>query len=341
MGGIPFFYEADRLRWAEIASAPLCGVLRSLGRFGTVWPVSELLKRLGTGTPWGTTRWSIWDTCHRLYHLTYHEGIRFDEGESDDVEVGLDASAVGTLVHAVQDYAGKCVLKHGDTAKATAKIKAWGGLIDDWHKEDPNLSPEIDECERLMKAYFLKWGHENAGWGDAKLVGVERYVGVERRTTQIDLVLEIDGELWVSDHKTRKSKPPADFVHKSAVNPQFLRTMRLAQQVIGRSPAGLIVNAITKTKIPQFSRHDVPYDGGVMANYLEASAHREDELDAYEGKIREAAQSPLAGQESVEAATIHRRSLTVMNFSMCAPTFGFKCRAFDVCHPSIKDLKPE
>lgn len=286
-----------------------------------------LLERLGTGTTWGTTRWSVWEKCQYLYWLTYHERARFEDPEEIKLETGLDVLAVGTLCHGVLDYAHQCVLK----GKSEAKIKAWVGLVDQWRKEEPALEPEIDECERLMEAYWLKWGFANAGWKGFKLVASELELGSEeeRRTTQADVLVEDPrGDLWVVDHKSRAQKAPEDFVHSSAVNPQFLRTAMLTKAKTGREIVGTIVNVIVKTKIPKFARYDVPWDDEVIEDYTRASQVRDAEIRAFEALI--------SGRKDKKK----NYSLPVKNFSSCAPTFGMKCRAFDVCHPSIKDLKP-
>ncbi len=182
---------------------------------------------------------------------------------------------------------------------------------------DGSNPQRVSEARSLLSAYFMHYGVGNAGWGNARIVDVERKLaseivsphGVVKITARADMLLSIDGVLCVPDHKTRKQMPSADddeLARGWRTRPQFLRLATLVQREFNLpEPPCVLVNMLVKKKVPEFRRVFVDFT--------------QDEVDRW-------ALEHAASQQFLATAVY-------ANYSACAPDIGPRCWAFDHCHP--------
>lgn len=283
-----------------------------------------------TVTGWGNSRYSEYRRCPRAHHLKFERGIRrlpIADADRDHV----DYFELGRLIHACLQW-----------AQLAPGINSWRDVVIAHLKADPapcRFDLERAECDRLLDPYFAIYGTENAGWpDDAKIVSVEeeftnewelesRHLPTCRSgaggfgcacperlsgsySARLDTILEIAGAITIADTKTRAKAFPQDRVEYArglSTNPQFLGQSWLAMQRYGlEEPPPVWVNAIIKTKIPQYDRLLVRF-------------------------TREAVDRWAAWQRDQSAEIGSSRA---MNYSQCAPEIGSRCWAFDWCHSS-------
>jgi len=132
-----------------------------------------------------------------------------------------------------------------------------------------------------------------------------------RYTARLDTVLRIGGELVIVDTKTRARAFPEDrggYARGVATNPQFLGQAFLVMQHFKlEAPPLLWVNAMVKTKVPQYDRLRVEFSPRAIEQWA-------------------------ANQQRLSARPAGDSSSCVMNYSACAPEIGSRCWAFGWCH---------
>ena len=301
-----------------------------------------------TVTPWGSSRWKEWRRCKRAHWLRYTQGVHVrprpadsgDDWDQDDVSY-FD---IGQICHSVLHYVQSAVIAERDP-------RGWAAVLD----AAPSMGLDVGavwEAERLMNAYWAHYGLDNAGWPDGvRLLGVEvphdEAIGLLSHTGRVDTLLEVADELVVADTKTRSTAIPgcgtqsadtgrtAAWARGQATNPQFLslsylvRTAAFRKAAAAAMAAGLPpvelppvppvwVNAIVKTKIPQFNRVMVRPTHEALQQWALNQADQSIEF--------------LDGE-----AAIARGEVPSMNYSECAPPIGTRCWAFNWCHGSDEE----
>lgn len=289
--------------WEEGEAAQL------MAPFPSTLPAAAHEALAPTLTLYGSSRFGEYRRCQRAHALKYRDGIvRLRLGPSDR----LDYFMLGILVHAALAYFWEG-LKLGIP-------RDWRDVLHAATQRPDGLERDLySEAERLLAAYFA---HHQADplFGSDWPEGVE-IVDVEREiidassfalpyTARLDLVVRIDGTLYVVDTKTRAAKLPdnrAVYARKLRTRAQFLGQAHLAMLAYGlEAPPHVMVNAIVKTKIPQFGRVAVPITLADVQRWREQQSR-----DAAAG---------LQGDS--------------MNYSSCAPEIGSECTYLDYCHGS-------
>jgi hypothetical protein len=301
-------------------------------------PAAAIAASAPTITQYGSSRFSEYRRCQRAHSLRYSEGIvRLRLGPSDT----LDYFALGILIHAALAYFWEG-LKLGEQ-------RSWRDVLHAATQRPEGLERDLyHEAERLLAAYFAHHQADppfGSDWGGGvEIVDVERELvdgiacpdcdnmrgewsecGTCRGdgftefgsfrlpyTARLDLVVRIEGTLYVVDTKTRAKGLPenrAVYARKLRTRAQFLGQAHLAMLAYGLTePPHVMVNAIVKTKIPQLGRLAVPIS-------LE-------DVERWREQQRRDAAAGLAGDN--------------MNYSSCAPEMGSPCIYLDYCHGSAE-----
>jgi PD-(D/E)XK nuclease superfamily protein len=293
-----------------------------------------------TQTEWGSSRWGAFNECRRKHSLRYHlrvvpARIEIDPFEEpEEAELGPEDDSyftVGTICHAVLRY----VEENLDTAIGGRNWKVVLAAAEKHPVYGKDLGA-IYEADRLMTAYWSKWGFENAGWPDGtKLIGVEKEIvlpagtlGPKPYTNRADTLLQYpDGSIVIVDTKTRRASIPGTATKRSAADPfkraRFARGLQTRPQFLGLSasvqrafklsePPELLVNAIVKTKTPAFDRVLVKFPPKLIL--------------AWEQK-QSANARELAGNPNDASP----------NFASCAPEMGRQCEYFQFCWGSDEE----
>jgi hypothetical protein len=220
--------------------------------------------------------------------------------------------AWGRLVHSCIHYMNAGVIAGEPTPRD------WRAVLQRAGDAPYNHEPiDVREATRLMAGYYARYGTANAGWPEeAQIVASEQLLGSDALplpyTTRVDALLRLSGELIVTDHKSRAQRIPderADFARGLATRPQFVGLSWLVKQAYGLAePPPVWVNAIIKTKIPDYDRLLVRITQSAIDQWLE-------------------------NQARIAAAGLNG---DLMNYSQCAPDIGQRCWAFDWCHGSAE-----
>jgi hypothetical protein len=193
--------------------------------------------------------------CHRKYGWFYHEHLQPDRPTY--------ALSFGTAVHAAlaEVASGKLTLDealvHG--IKVFKRQMPEGRFPGD----DVIIEEHIDLMQRMLPAYYAHYEHDANPW---KPIGLEVSGRIEVGTgTNVFLVFRTDElafqdkMLWIVDHKTAARLDPRDML-KYELDLQmtaytYAITKKLTQEA-GRPVrvAGVIVNVLVKTAVPQFHR---------------------------------------------------------------------------------------
>lgn len=267
-----------------------------------------------TATEWGSSRWATHNRCGQEYDLRYNRKIRrlpMTAGVTDPSKA--NPLNVGTLVH------GGIRLVETGSMTAAAAIEALG----DAAALNPRFSRfDVAEAERLLTAYWAHWGEEYAGWREGVIVEATelqlKAAGLQH-TGAVDTLLRYpDGSVAIVDTKTRAQKLPDDCERLFATNPQFLSLSYMLQELMDLdSPPPVIVNAIVKTKVPDFDRPVVRFT--------------QTQVDRWAGNQRLIEEQNERHVERGSKPSGDTRLYT-MNYNACAPPFGYKCDYFDYCH---------
>lgn len=258
-----------------------------------------------TATPWGSSRWSAYHTCRREHHLAYGQQI---------VPIGRSASyfEVGRLVHAYRAYTqlggnGIDVLREAERQELALP------------EDEQDFAP-LDEAHRLMQAYDLHYGTENAGWPEGVIVlaveeklpdaFVQQGLGYQlRQSIRLDARLDVNGRIVIADIKTRSARwstDPQAAIQKAqahyALRPQFIQASWMTRWAFGLDYYPPIwVDEIVKTQLPAFQRPLVEIEERSVELWLTA-------------------------QRSVELFD------DTPNPTACAPAIGSPCRYVKWCH---------
>jgi hypothetical protein len=282
-----------------------------------------------TGTEYGSTRHATLQACTMRYDLRYRRKILpiyrpnyFGIGSL--VHAGLRQAEQGAALGLELDWHAPIDLAYIRAQEREAKMN----VLEEWEIELPDQDgifdlKEVEEAERLLGAYFVTHGEQNAGW-DARfqVVGLE----VQLETTQfgidqpmtgaIDTLLynHDSGRVVIVDTKTAASRVSPDpdkrarARRKFALRPQFLAQCFMLQEKLGLDePPDFIVNHLSKAKLPIAERLPLNITQEAIDQWAE-------------------------NQEKIASAMRRGEFSPLMNYSECAPSFGSDCAYLEYCH---------
>lgn len=278
-----------------------------------------------TPTEWGASRWGEYRRCHFAHHLRYHLRLvstprRDDDWDAAAVDDRPDTSyfELGQLVHAGHRWMREGVLAGERRPRDWRHVLAVATL--DGHGHRAYDVGHVYEAERLLRAYYARWGVENAGFDpELRIVAVEHELRAPKGhriapyTARVDAILrnEVSGELIVDDDKTRGRAFPKGrrdtYARGLSTRPQFCGLSWLVWNCFepaSADPPAVWVNAIIKTKVPTCDRLVVPM---TVAG-----------LGRWEAMQADDARGGVAS--------------TTRCFESCAPEMGSRCWAFTWCH---------
>lgn len=261
-----------------------------------------------TQTTHGASRWAELRRCPRAHHLRYTLGIQ----RIHRIDDGVDYFALGTLIHGALAYWQRNALSWQDVIEHALDEAAGGSGL-----------REALDAHRLLEGYEAHWGSNPGGWPNgATVVAVEHAMGLPPYTARADSIIDLGGELIVVDHKTRARKLPDqgadldEYRRELATRPQFLGLSWLAQREWSLpDPPPVMVNAIVKTKIPQYGRVLVRFD--------------QRQIDEWAANQDQAAERAMRNDDPLP------------NYESCAPEIGSRCWAFNWCHGSAEQRDRE
>lgn len=255
-----------------------------------------------SGSPTGSTFWKRMRRCPREHALYTVAKLRRTTRS--------EPLTVGALWHLGLETYYKARMQ--GCAIGEAEAQAMRGLAQ--LEAEPGYEETFPEVVRLLQAYFESYRHEDAGW---RVVAVEetlQYVSPELRySVRLDLLVEIDGGLWIVEHKTARAIT-ADLLTGYQLDMQILGQVWCFQNCVDTAAypplRGVVVNIESKHKMPRFERVQV--------------CPSRDHLEAFETSMRQWTQL-----EHVFASMQWPRALG--NCTGGARYFS-TCDYFDVCH---------
>lgn len=264
-----------------------------------------------TATDFGGSYYDLFFECQRKFQLKHAAKVSLKVINQTEAQ----HFAVGRLVHSVLQFAQQEVINGRDPTR-------WPEVIE--HATADNLVDPADayEAERLCTGYWAKYTTSNAGWpSEAKILRIEGLLQSELNglpiTARADSIIDLEGEILIADHKTRKTRPPEHYVDSLHTRAQFLRLAWLYQQKHSVLPDGIWVNVITKTKEVQLSRHVVKITSAEVDRWAENQFELAERIKHMQRMQHDA----------------------VMNYHSCWPEFmGSRCEYYNWCHGS-EELK--
>lgn len=277
-----------------------------------------------TVTEWGASRYGEYRRCHKAHHLRFHLRVRPaprppnpNPLEAQEGDGKLNYFDVGKLVAAAHQWMREGVLA------GEAKPRDWAAPL--MHAPLHGYAPpEIDEASRLLGAYFMHYGADNAGFPEgSRILAVEHEMRapegsrIAPYTARADAILQLpSGEIVIVDDKTRATAFPRNrewYAQGAATRPQFCGLSWLLAHAPGDidvkwtsdEPPMVWINAIIKTKLAKVDRLPVPMTHAGLQRWEEAQMHD--------------------SQGCIDAHP---------NYNSCAPEIGSRCWAFDWCHGS-------
>lgn len=214
----------------------------------------------------------------------------------------------GSVIHTLLEYFYKT--RDPAVARAVAEIKY------------RDKEPWPDDYRTLDRAIlvFDKWVDEygiadtrsdhTVGWPENPAIEITTELMLPLAqipyAVRIDRLVEIEGLLYVEDHKTTSQMGPK-FFEEFEMSPQMMGYCRVASLLTGRKVHGVRINALCTLKTTQkFARQIIPYS--------------QERLDAWERQI---AKTYRSLERAYETDTWVKRYA-------CTRRYG-KCQFFDVC----------
>lgn len=261
-----------------------------------------------TATDYGSGYYDLFFECPRKFQLKHEQKVSLKVINTNEAQ----HFAVGRLVHSCLQFAQQEVIDGRDPTEWPKVIEqaTAGNLVD---------PADAYEAERLCTWYFAKYTTQNAGWpSEARIIRIEGLLQSEINslpiTARADSIIDLDGEILIADHKTRKTKTPDHYVDSLHTRAQFLRLAWLYQQKHQQLPDGIWVNVIVKTKEVQLSRHIVKLSQTEVDRWAENQA---------------VLATLIKSQKFLKAPA-------VMNYSACWPEYfgNGRCEYYNYCHGS-------
>jgi len=217
-------------------------------------------ERQGGGTPWGSSRWAVFERCEYLYWLKYVKRMKLAE-PSHPLEIGgLVHECLAAYFQTFLDWADDESSKACDQACLESMFR----LVDLNTKPIPHIA---NEARRLLQGWLVINGPGTSHDERARTLAVEAFAEVNRDgfpySTRFDRLLwdpELDGVV-IEETKTA-SRYSESLLLGYRMDPQFL-----GQQYVYRRGRldrkygplrGYRVNLIVKTKGPDVYQETVP-----------------------------------------------------------------------------------
>lgn len=266
-----------------------------------------------TATPWGSSRWATHNRCGVEYDLRYNRRV-YRLPVVKGITAAYDKPTpfhVGSLVHA-----GLRLVESGTMLPRDATA----AVIDAAAVEGERFSRlDMAEAQRLLDAYWAHYGEENAGWPDGlTVIATElqlKATGLQHTGAIDTLLRDPSGGYYIVDTKTRAQRFADDADRTFATNPQFLSLSYMAQEHFDLLlPPPVIVNAIVKTKVPDFARPMVRF----TQRHVDTWARNQADIEA-------------------NRALLIADGAPTRNYNACAPAIGSKCDYFYFCEGSDEE----
>jgi len=209
--------------------------------------VDDVLGIEGGASAAGSSYWKRIRRCPREHALA--QILVKDGAGSENLDLGL------LFHHGMENYYD--MIATSPTDVGLAEQACWESL--QAFESEEGYEKTYPEVERLLAAYFDHYrGHDQ--W---RIIAVEEtleYAGAFRYTARIDLIVEINGGMWVVEHKTARSIS-ADLLSGYQMDIQILGQVWLLQQCVDLDKypplKGVLVNIVSKHKPPRFERIEV------------------------------------------------------------------------------------
>jgi hypothetical protein len=252
---------------------------------------------------WSHSRWAELRRCPKAHDLRYNQRL-YRIGQRPE------ALEIGSCFHRACELIGLDVLAGHDTHDTAL----WDEAIRIARSECKSPGAGL-QATRLWGAYQKRWGHANAGYGNATLLAVETVLtggdlhsAVGGYAAIADAAIEDERGIWIVETKTAARKPSGsdeEIERDIAMQDQVLGLTYCARLKWGDRVQGVLRNIVVKTSLVSFMRPFVEISNEAIDNWLRDQ--------------REAEQ--MVG-------------LTCANRDACAPPMGFRCDYFDYCHAS-------
>jgi hypothetical protein len=194
------------------------------------------------------SRVQLFNACKRKFYWQFVENL-IPERPAYHLSVGTAVHTALALVHTGKsvEEALSASLKEFDTLLPKKKVPGDEEIIEE----------NRDIIRQLVPAYVAEYADEETPWIP---LGVEVAGRVEvGDNTGIYLVFRTDqivswnNQLWIIDHKTAKKLDLRDLM-KYEMDLQFSAYVYGVTCLLQKAIAGIIVNVLVKTKVPQFAR---------------------------------------------------------------------------------------
>ena len=220
--------------------------------------------RRGGPTPWGWHRWNDLLQCPRKYNLVYNQD-RLPHARSNALEFG-------GLIHeclALYYEEANAFLAENDDRRADklydsfCREPQWVALLNGVLDSGIESYMEVAEVvKRVMDAYLQQYPLLKDSFLTHEVVAVEEYIEVPDGpfpfSTRADLVYRTAGGLWIVDHKSSRAMTQ-ELTGGWAINGQMIGlTYAILQHWPDEHIAGIVINILVRTKIPQFRRVTFP-----------------------------------------------------------------------------------
>jgi hypothetical protein len=187
--------------------------------------------------------------CHRKYGWFYQEQLTPDRPQY--------ALSFGTATHSVLAAVKAGKLKEADMVKHFISVFKKQMPAKPMPGDQAIIDEHIDLAIRMLPAYYDAYRNETNPW---KAIGLEVAGRVEVGTgTNVFLIFRTDElalqdkMLWIVDHKTAARLDPRDML-KYEMDLQMTAYVYAVTKHLKARCAGVIVNVLVKTMVPQFHR---------------------------------------------------------------------------------------
>lgn len=257
---------------------------------------------------WSHSQFATLRRCPKAHKLRYKRRLQLVGGEKSD------ALLIGSGFHRGRELVTLEALRGAETDRAV-----WDSAVAVASAECPS-GPAAVEVVRLLRAYQLKYGCDNAGYGhEYEVAGAEQVftagdlhasIGGFASIADAHLIRNIDGRHVLVEAKTAGRSPSGTIEHMAAERRTWSQTLSLAYcgwQELGEIPL-ILYDIVVKNTKPVFFRVPVEVTEADLLRWR-------------------------AEQEELEQLV----PLSCANRDACAPPVGFRCEFFDYCHGSDED----
>lgn len=257
---------------------------------------------------WSHSQFATLRRCPKAHKLRYKHRLQLVGGEKSP------ALMIGTGFHRGRELVTLNAVRGLETGSA-----AWDLAVNVASAECEH-GPSAVEIVRLLRAYQLRYGNDNAGYGhEYEAVGAEKVllgtglhddIGGLACIADAHLIRNIDGRHVLVEIKTAGRTPTGSTDQMATERRTWSQTLTLAYcgwKTLGEIPL-ILYDVAVKTTRPGFVRIPV-----------------------------EVTEADLAAWEAEQRELEQLIPLSCANRDSCAPPVGFRCEFFDYCHGTDED----